>query len=73
MAAAAQVKAFAKANGMKVNAAHGVPMLSKGFAGGAMWLECFDSYSDALAYVEKARNAYRDRGTDLPWNKPNVA
>lgn len=72
MNASAQVKEFCKRNRINVNASARVPMLSVSFSGGAMWIECFDNYPAALAYITKAENAYRNSGTAKPWTKSNT-
>jgi hypothetical protein len=69
---ATKVKEFAKANGMKVSGTNGVPMLSKTFPAGAMWIECFDSYKEAYSFLLAAKNSYVIQGKDFPWSKPNM-
>lgn len=72
MNASAQVKEFCKRNRINVNGANRVPMLSVSFSGGSMWIECFDNWPGALAFVTKAENAFRDNGVVKPWSKPNT-
>lgn len=71
MTACTNVRNFVKANDMRINATGGQPMLSKPFTGGAMWIECFDSYADAWAYITKAREAYTLHNKPLPWSVAN--
>lgn len=72
MNASQQVKLFCKQNRINVSASARVPMLSVGFSGGAMWLECFDNWAAALAFISKAEIAYKDFGTAKPWTKSNT-
>jgi hypothetical protein len=72
MNASAQVKLFCKQNRINLNASARVPMLSVSFAGGAMWIEVFDNYPAALAFLATAQNAYKDCGTPQPWTKSNT-
>lgn len=66
-----QVKLFARQHGMKVDSQHGVVTISKNHAAGAMWIECFDNYKQAYAFLSDANEAYVIHRKEQPWNKPN--
>jgi hypothetical protein len=64
MTARQQVTTYCRQTGLKVCGKHGVPMLSNA---AASWVECFDDWAQALAFLVKARNAHFDAGKALPW------
>lgn len=72
MNAAAQVKLFCKQHKINLNATGRIPTMSVSFAGGAMWIELFDNWPAALAFIVAARRAYQDFETPQPWTKPNT-
>lgn len=61
-----QVTAYARGSELKVCGKGGVPMLSNK---SATWVDCFDSWADAKAFIVKARNDHFDRGIAYPWAK----
>lgn len=69
--AAKQVKDYAKQVGLKADAKNGVPTIAKAFPGGSMYIELFDTWDEALAFISKAKRASEDSGKPLPWSKPN--
>jgi hypothetical protein len=58
-----QVTRYCRGEGIACNGKGGIPLLSKG-----AWLECFDSWSEAMQYICKARTAHFDLGKPYPWN-----
>jgi hypothetical protein len=66
------VKEFCKRNGCKVEASAGVPTISKSFGGGCWFIECFDSWKEAVEFIVKAQNNLVNNNVATPWSKPNV-
>lgn len=59
-----QVTTYCKQIGLKVCAKGGVPMLSNP---SATWVECFDTWQQALDRLVAARNLHIDLGKSYPW------
>jgi hypothetical protein len=66
------VKEFCKRNSLSVDNKNKVVTISRRIVHDSWFIECFDSYTEALEYITKHENAYINKGTAKPWSTYNV-
>jgi hypothetical protein len=62
-----EAKKFAKAHGLKINTSGGIPMLSREISPNYFWIEVFDNWDEAHAFLRTAKLNRENTGAKFPW------